>query len=158
MNWEPIVLGLGFLLIAAGGIAFYIQVRKKSSSKEKLSLVPYSEVTKDWKLTGRINVTGPSKVMAAQAEDVSALFYIQVEEQRFANDIGGGRYMELRWRLPTRSEVKEIVKFYNSIRLSSTMPKYGIEENESMIGGGEKSSPAIESERMGAITDATAKS
>jgi hypothetical protein len=158
MNWDPIILGLGFLLVAAGGIAFYIQVRKKFPSKEKLSSVPYSEVTKDWELTGRINVTGPPKVMVAQAEDVSALFYIQVEEKKFAVDIGGGKYMELRWRLPTRSEVKEIVKFYNSIRLPSTMPKYGIEENESMIAGGEKSSPGIESERIGAITDATAKS
>ncbi len=96
--------------------------------------------------------------MVAQAEDISALFYIQVEEKRFANDIGGGKYMELRWRLPTRSEVKEIVKFYNSTRLPLTTPKYGIEENESMIGAGEKSNPGIEPERKVAITDTAAKS
>ncbi len=158
MNWNAIILGLGLLLIAAGGIAFFIQMRKKFSSKEKLSSVPYSEVTKDWELTGRINVTGPPKIMVAQAEDISALFYIQVEEKRFANDIGGGKYMELRWRLPTRSEVKEIVKFYNSTRLPLTTPKYGIEENESMIGAGEKSNPGIEPERKVAITDTAAKS
>ncbi len=66
--------------------------------------------------------------------------------------------MEFRWRLPTRSEVKEIVRLYNSIRFPSTAPKYGIEENESMIGAGEKSTLGIESERKVAITDTSAKS
>jgi hypothetical protein len=155
MNWYVVIPALSLLLIAAGGIALYRQMRTTFASKKKLPSAAYSEITRDWKLTGRINFTGPIEVMTSQSEDISALFYIQVEENRVVNDIGGGEYMESRWRLPTRSEVKEIVRLYNSIRLPSTGSKYGL---ESMIGAGEKSTPGIESETKVAITDTAAKS
>jgi hypothetical protein len=118
------------LLIAAGGIALYRQMMTTFASKKKLPSAPYSEITRDWKLTGRINFTGPTDIMTSQFEDISASFYIQVEENRVVTDIAGEEYMESRWRLPTRSEVKEIVRLYNSIRFPSTAPKYRIEQNE----------------------------
>jgi hypothetical protein len=124
MDYIPYVAGL---LIAVSVIYLLIQLMRRyrrSNNIESTSFVAHSEITKNWELTGRINVMGPSTVMDNDNEDIPATFHLQVEETRYANDIGGGAYVEYRWRLPTRKEVKDIVRLYNarSKNESSTFP------------------------------------
>jgi hypothetical protein len=108
---------VGGLLIAVGAISLLIRLMRRyrrSNTIQSTSFVAHSEITKDWELTGRINVAGPSTVMDNDSEDTPSRFHLQVEETRCANDIGGGGYVEQRWRLPTRKEIKDIVRLYNA--------------------------------------------
>jgi len=44
---------------------------------------------------------------------------LRIEENRMVRDIGGGEVMEIRWRPPTKSEVREIVRRYHEAQFKA---------------------------------------
>ena len=67
-----------------------------------------SEVTRDWQPTWKINAVTDAWVMEHQKDDIPSNFVLRIEENRMVRDIGGGEVMEIRWRPPTKAEVREI--------------------------------------------------
>ena len=51
--------------------------------------------------------------MGHEKDDIPSNFVLRIEENRFLRDIGGGEIMEIRWRQPTRAEMREIVRRYH---------------------------------------------
>ncbi len=64
----------------------------------------------DWHPTGKIDAMASADVMAAEDENLPAKFHLLVEETRQVADISGSPIGEVRWRLATRAEVKDIVR------------------------------------------------
>jgi hypothetical protein len=46
-------------------------------------------------------------------------FVLRIEENRMVRDIGGGEVMEIRWRPPTKAEVREIVRCYHEAQFKA---------------------------------------
>jgi hypothetical protein len=75
--------------------------------------VAVSEITRDWQPTWRINAVTDAWVMEHEKDDIPSNFVLRIEENRTVRDIGGGEVMEIRWRPPTKGEVREIVRRYH---------------------------------------------
>jgi hypothetical protein len=104
---DDILTNVGWVCILAA-IALGLVTLLVWATRRKPKPSPSAEVKRDWIRTGRINCTGPEE------EDVQGTFTLQVEEDRRIADVGGSEFTELRWRSPTRREVRDIVRTYNS--------------------------------------------
>ena len=73
---------------------------------------PYFEppAITDWHPTGKIDAMSSDDVMRDEDENKPAKFWLLVEETRQVADISGSAIGEVRWRLATRAEVKDIVR------------------------------------------------
>ena len=78
-----------------------------------------SEVTRDWEPTWKINAVTDAWVMDNEKDDIPSNFVLRIEEHRMVRDIGGGEVTEIRWRPPTRSEVREIVRCYHEAQFKA---------------------------------------
>ena len=78
-----------------------------------------SEVTRDWQPTWKINAVTDAWVMEHEKDDIPSNFVLRIEENRMVRDIGGGEVMEIRWRPPTKSEVREIVRRYHEAQFKA---------------------------------------
>jgi hypothetical protein len=117
-----LIVGSAALILAALVAVFMaaIRVRRKAARVDKL--VAVGEVSRDWQLTGRINAVADASVMENDNDDIPSNFVLRVEENRMVRDIGGGEVMEIRWRQPTRAEVREIVRRYHAAQNDAKPP------------------------------------
>ena len=102
-----------------GLIAMAIRGREQAR-REKL--VSISEISRDWQPTWRINAVSDAWVMEHEKDDIPSNFVLRIEENRTVRDIGGGEMLEIRWRAPTRAEVRDIVRRYHKIQDQTTVP------------------------------------
>jgi len=109
-----LIVGSAALILAAliAGFTAVLRARRKAARLDKL--VAVGEVSRDWQLTWRINAVADASVMEFDKDDIPSNFVLRVEENRMVRDIGGGEVMEIRWRQPTRAEVREIVRRYHA--------------------------------------------
>jgi hypothetical protein len=98
-----------WLLILALLIALFERDRRRSRSTK---IAPPPPIMCDWLATGRVNAIADAKVMEG-ADDVKGEFVLLVEENRLVEDVSGLPNVEIRWRHPTRQEVREIVRRYH---------------------------------------------
>ena len=103
-----IVFAAIWLVILAALVALYLRDRRRS----RPSKLPPAPVIRDWLATGRINAIADAKVMTGN-EEVPGEFVLMVEDNRLVEDISGLPNVEIRWRHPTKQEVKEIVRRYH---------------------------------------------
>jgi hypothetical protein len=97
-----------WLLILVLLIALFVRDRRRSHH----SKIPPPPIVRDWLATGRINAVADAEAME-RADDVGAEFVLLVEENRLVEDISGLPNVEIRWRHPTRQEVREVVRRYH---------------------------------------------
>ena len=97
-------------------------------------LVSVSEVTRDWQPTWKINAVTDAWVMEHEKDDIPSNFVLRIEENRMVRDIGGGEVMEIRWRPPTKAEVREIVRRYHEVQ--AKVPPFDMIEFERQLHAG----------------------
>jgi hypothetical protein len=113
-GWILLIVGctaLGVLSLLCA-VAAMILTRREAARRDKL--VAVSQVSRDWQPTGRINAVTDAWVMENEKDDIPSNFVLRIEENRLVRDIGGGDMMEIRWRPPTKAEVREIVRQYHA--------------------------------------------
>jgi hypothetical protein len=98
-----------------------------------------TEVSRDWQPTWRINAVTDAWVMENEKDDIPANFVLRLEEIRKVRDIGGGEVTEIRWRAPTKAEVREVVRRYHEARIGAKPPDV-IEFQKQLRGGPRKCS------------------
>jgi hypothetical protein len=108
-----LIVGCTALLLTGlvGALWAVILARRKEARLRQL--VSLSEVTRDWEPTWKINAVTDAWVMENEKDDIPSNFVLRIEENRMVRDIGGGEVMEMRWRPPTKAEVREIVRRYH---------------------------------------------
>jgi hypothetical protein len=114
-----LILGTGALVLAGliGVISAVILARREQARRGEL--VAVSEVTRDWEPTWKINAVTDAWVMDSEKDDIPSNFVLRIEENRMVRDIGGGEVMEIRWRPPTKAEVREIVRCYHEAQFKA---------------------------------------
>jgi hypothetical protein len=96
-------------------------------------LMAVSEVTRDWQPTWKINAVTDAWVMEHEKDDIPSNFVLRIEENRMVRDIGGGEVMEIRWRPPTKAEVREIVRRYRAAQNEAEAPPFDVIEFERQL-------------------------
>jgi hypothetical protein len=91
------------IALAAIGYLVVDHYRRKSSVFEPPAI-------SEWRATGKIDAMAADDVMKAEDESLPAKFHILVEENRQVADISGAPIGEVRWRLATRAEIKDIIR------------------------------------------------
>ena len=81
--------------------------------------------------------------MEHEKDDIPSNFVLRIEENRMVRDIGGGEVMEIRWRPPTKAEVREIVRRYHDVPNEATVAPFDVIEFENP--GSTQSNPATRS-------------
>jgi hypothetical protein len=115
-----LIVAFAALTLAAlvAGLTVVLRARRDAVRADKL--VPVGEVSRDWQPTWRINAIADAWVMENDNQDIPSNFVLRVEENRMVRDIGGGEVMEIRWRQPTKAEVREIVRRYHAAQNETT--------------------------------------
>jgi hypothetical protein len=111
-----LIVGCTTLVLAGliGAFATVMLARREEARRRKL--VAVSDVSRDWQPTWRINAVTDAWVMENEKDDIPANFVLRLEENRMVRDIGGGEVTEIRWRAPTKAEVREVVHRYHEAR------------------------------------------
>jgi hypothetical protein len=115
-SWTLLIVGCTALVLAAVLTAVFLARRKEARRRQ---LVAVSDVTRDWRTTWKINAVTDACVMENEKDDIPSNFVLRIEENRMVRDIGGGEVMEIRWRPPTKSEVREIVRRYHEAQFKA---------------------------------------
>src|SRR6476619_3210516 len=131
-NWTLLIVGCTALVLA--GVLAVLVVRHKEARRRQL--VAMSEVTRDWRTTWKINAVADAWVMQHEKDDIPANFVLRIEENRMVRDIGGGEVMEIRWRPPTKAEVREIVRRYHDVPNEATLAPFDVIEFEKQLHAG----------------------
>lgn len=102
----PTFLAITAIILMACGLVYYAarKGQARSSAYE-------AKVKRDWMTTGRINFAGDWEKIGD--EHTPQHLYVQVEETRITENIGGGPNIEIRWRSATLGEAKQIVARYH---------------------------------------------
>jgi hypothetical protein len=95
-----VVLGPVLLILAI------ILVFRARSREKRVAALTHVDVKRDWQPTGNINFVVPE-----DAADQDR-FFLEIEENRVIELLGGGTSLEIRFRLATLDEAKRIVKGY----------------------------------------------
>jgi hypothetical protein len=127
-SWTLLIVGGTALVLAAVLTAVFLAARHKEARRRQL--VAMSEVTRDWQPTWKINAVTDAWVMEHQKDDIPSNFVLRIEENRMVRDIGGGEVMEIRWRPPTKAEVREIVRRYHDVPNEATVAPFDVIEFE----------------------------
>jgi hypothetical protein len=146
-NWTLLlIVGCTALVLAAvlAIVCLYLARQKEARSRQ---LVAVSEVTRDWRTTWKINAGTDARVMENEKDDIPSNFVLRIEENRMVRDIGGGEVMEIRWRPPTKAEVREIVRRYHEAY--SKVPRFKTIEFERPLHEGASNG----SDRDGAVAE-----
>jgi hypothetical protein len=133
-NWTLLIVGCTALVLAAvlAVVCLYFARQKEARSRQ---LVAVSEVTRDWRTTWKINAVTDARVMENEKDDIPSNFVLRIEENRMVRDIGGGEVMEIRWRPPTKAEVREIVRRYHEAQAKKPQSR-AIEFERPLLTGG----------------------
>jgi hypothetical protein len=126
-----LIVGFVALLLAGliGVISAIILAWREQARRRQL--VAVTEVTRDWEPTWKINAVTDAWVMDNDKDDIPSNFVLRIEENRMVRDIGGGEVMEIRWRPPTKAEVREIVRRYHEAQVNA--PPLDVIEFESRL-------------------------
>ena len=111
-----------------------IPARREEARRRQLMAV--NEVTRDWRVTWKINAVTDAWVMENEKDDIPSNFMLRIEENRMVRDIGGGEVMETRWRPPTKAEVREIVRRYHDVPNEATLAPLDVIEFEKQLHAG----------------------
>jgi len=124
-------------LVLAGliGVLSAIFLARREQARRR-QLVAVSEVTRDWQPTWKINALTDAWVMEHQNDDIPSNFVLRIEESRMMRDIGGGEVMEIRWRAPTKAEVREIVRRYHDVPNEPKVAPFDVIEFEKRLHAG----------------------
>jgi hypothetical protein len=119
-------------LVLAGliGVLWAVIVGRREKARRQ-ELVAVSEVTRDWEPTWKINAVTDAWVMENERDDIPSNFMLRIEENRMVRDVGGGDVMEIRWRPPTKAEVREIVHRYHEAQVKA--PPFDVIEFERQL-------------------------
>ncbi len=114
-----LIIGFAALVLAGviGVMSAVILAWREQARRQQL--VAVSEVTRDWEPTWKINAVTDAWVIDNEKDDIPSNFVLRIEENRMVRDIGGGEVMEIRWRPPTKSEVREIVRRYHEAQFKA---------------------------------------
>jgi hypothetical protein len=123
-------------LVLAGLIGVLSAIFLARNEQARRRLVAVSEVTRDWQPTWKINAVTDAWVMEHEKDDIPANFVLRIEESRGVRDIGGGEVMEIRWRPPTKAEVREIVRRYHDVPNEATVVPFDVIEFEKRLHAG----------------------
>ncbi len=117
-----LIVGCAALILAAliAGLTAVLRARREAARADRF--VAVGEVSRDWQPTWRINAVADAWVMENDKDDIPSNFVLRVEENRMVRDIGGGEVMEIRWRQPTKAEVREIVRRYHAAQNDAKAP------------------------------------
>jgi hypothetical protein len=111
-----LIVGCTALILAGNiGVIWAVFLARREEARRR-QLVAVSEVTRDWEPTWKINAVTDAWVMENEKDDIPSNFVLRIEENRMVRDIGGGQVMEIRWRPPTKAEVREIVRRYHEVQ------------------------------------------
>ena len=110
--WTLLIVGCTALVLAAVLAVVYLYLARQKEARWR-QLAAVSEVARDWRTTWKINAVADPAVMEHEKDDIPSNFMLRIEENRIMRDIGGGEMIETRWRLPTKAEVREIVRRYH---------------------------------------------
>jgi hypothetical protein len=133
-SWTLLIVGCTALVLAAVLTAVFLAARHKEARRRQL--VAMSEVTRDWQPTWKINAVTDAWVMEHRKDDIPSNFVLRIEENRMVRDIGGGEVMEIRWRPPTKAEVREIVRRYHDVPNEATLAPFDVIEFEKQLHAG----------------------
>jgi hypothetical protein len=117
--WTLLIVGCTALLLAAVLAVVYLYLARQKEARWR-QLAAVSEVARDWRTTWKINAVADPAVMEHEKDDIPSNFMLRIEENRIMRDIGGGEMIETRWRLPTKAEVREIVRRYHEAQAKKT--------------------------------------
>jgi hypothetical protein len=130
-NRALLIVGCTALVLAGLiGVLSAILVAQREDARRR-QLVAVSEVTRDWEPTWKINAVTDAWVMENEKDDIPSNFVLRIEENRTVRDIGGGEMMEIRWRPPTKAEVREIVRRYHEAQFNA--PPFDVIEFERQL-------------------------
>ena len=127
-NRTLLIVGCAALVLAGliGVLSAIFLARHERARRRRQQLVAVSEVTRDWQPTWKINAVTDAWVMEHQKDDIPSNFVLRIEENRMVRDIGGGEMMEIRWRPPTKAEVREIVRRYHDVPNEATVTPFDV--------------------------------
>jgi hypothetical protein len=114
-----LIVGCTALVLAGLVGALWAVILARHEEARRRHLVAVSEVTRDWEPTWKINAVTDAWVMENEKDDIPSNFVLRIEENRMVRDIGGGEVMEIRWRPPTKAEVREIVRRYHEAQVNA---------------------------------------
>jgi len=128
-----LIVGCTALVLAGliGVLSAIFLARREQARRRQLLAV--SEVTRDWQPTWKINALTDAWVMEHQSDDIPSNFVLRIEESRMMRDIGGGEVMEIRWRAPTKAEVREIVRRYHDVPNEPKVAPFDVIEFEKRL-------------------------
>jgi hypothetical protein len=107
INWSAIGAIAAVIVVATAAAYLLMQIFKKKDS----AILTKQKVIRDWKPTGNINFIIPQELIG-KYEDKSRL-YLEIEEDRLIELVGGGETKEIRFRLASSQEAVVVVKCYN---------------------------------------------
>ena len=126
-NRTLLIVGCPALVVAGLiGVPAPYSGAAQRARRRRQQLVAVSEVTRDWQPTWKINAVTDAWVMEHQKDDIPSNFVLRIEENRMVRDIGGGEMMEIRWRPPTKAEVREIVRRYHDVPNEATVTPFDV--------------------------------
>jgi hypothetical protein len=137
-----LIVGCTALVLACllGIVTAVIRAKRKKAERRKL--VSLLEVSRDWQPTWRVNAVGDAWLMEHEKDNIPANFVLRIEEDRLLRDIGGGEIKEIRWRQPTRAEMREIVRRYHLVEGQEKKPPDVIEFEKHLHSGASNGSLA----------------
>ena len=130
-NRTLLIVGCTALVLA--GTAMFLARQEKARRRQLVAVI---EVTRDWQPTWKINAVTDAWVMEHEKDDIPSNFVLRIEENRMVRDIGGGEVMEIRWRPPTKAEVREIVRRYHDVPNEATVAPFDVIEFEKRLHAG----------------------
>jgi hypothetical protein len=133
-----LIVGCTALVLAGNiGVVWAVFLARREEARRR-QLVAVSEVTRDWEPTWKINAVTDAWVMDNEKDDIPSNFVLRIEENRTVRDIGGGEVMEIRWRPPTKAEVREIVRRYHAVQNEAEAPPFDVIGFEGQMHGASK--------------------
>jgi hypothetical protein len=128
-----LIVGCTALILAGNAGVIWAVFFSRREEARRRQLVAVSEVTRDWEPTWKINAVTDAWVMENEKDDIPSNFVLRIEEKRMVRDIGGGEVMEIRWRPPTKAEVREIVRRYHDVPNEATVTPFDESEFEKRL-------------------------
>jgi hypothetical protein len=111
MDFAWVILAIAIAGVIAGGLMMAFGFRK--TERKPVAFAQIDGVLKqDWVRTGNIDFHAPA-LESASPQPLT----LRVEEKRVTENAMGQDVVELRWRLATLDEAKELVVCWNSRRI-----------------------------------------
>ena len=126
-NWEMTLLA--GMVAAGGAILWYVP---KLFKKKIVNELP-QKVKRDWLPTGSINFIVPDDALGKP--NGKAVFFLEIEEDRIIEMLGGGTKTESRFRLATLDEAKKVVQCYD--KFIENNPDEGVSQTKLLSSGPE---------------------